>query len=83
MAKADLYVAYQIAYTKEQQWNTYNVGGPYAWRYGGGTGMATSENVRQSTVITKPISELNVPVNVLTFERKAAEGQAGDGQALD
>ncbi len=44
-----------------------------------GTGTATSENVRQSTVITKPIAELNVPVNVLTFERKAAEGQSGDG----
>jgi len=44
-----------------------------------GTGTATSENVRQSTVITKSISELNVPVNVLTFERKAAEGQSGDG----
>jgi uncharacterized protein YfaS (alpha-2-macroglobulin family) len=44
-----------------------------------GTGTATSENVRQSAIITKSISELNVPVNVLTFERKAAEGQSGDG----
>jgi len=48
--KADLYVAYQIAYTKEQQWNTYNVGGPYAWRYGGGTGTASSTTIAIGTV---------------------------------
>jgi hypothetical protein len=48
--KADLYVAYQIAYTKEQQWNTYNVGGPYAWRYGGGMGTATSSTISIGTV---------------------------------
>jgi hypothetical protein len=48
--KADLYVAYQIAYTKEQQWNTYNVGGPYAWRYGGGMGTATSSTIAIGTV---------------------------------
>lgn len=48
--KADLYVAYQIAYTKEQQWNTYNVGGPYAWRYGGGSGQATSTTITIGTV---------------------------------
>jgi hypothetical protein len=44
-----------------------------------GSGTATSDNVRQSTVITESISELNVPVNILTFERQAAEGQSGDG----
>jgi len=44
-----------------------------------GSGTATTENARQSAVITKSISELNIPVNVLTFERKAAEGQSGDG----
>jgi uncharacterized protein YfaS (alpha-2-macroglobulin family) len=44
-----------------------------------GTGTATKDNVRQSTVITEPISALNVPVNVLSFERKAAEGQSGAG----
>jgi len=48
--KADLYVAYQIAYTKEQQWNTYSVGGPYAWRYGGGMGTATSSTIAIGTV---------------------------------
>jgi hypothetical protein len=48
--KADLYVAYQLAYTKEQQWNTYNVGGPYAWRYGGGVGTATSSTISIGTV---------------------------------
>ena len=48
--KADLYVAYQIAYTKEQQWNTYSVGGPYAWRYGGGSGQATSTTITIGTV---------------------------------
>ena len=48
--KADLYVAYQIAYTKEQQWTTYNVGGPYAWRYGGGTGTASSTTITIGTV---------------------------------
>jgi hypothetical protein len=48
--KADLYVAYQIAFTKEQQWNTYNVGGPYAWRYGGGMGTATSSTITIGTV---------------------------------
>ena len=48
--KADLYVAYQIAYTKEQQWNTYNVGGPYAWRYGGGSGTTTSSTIHIGTV---------------------------------
>jgi len=48
--KADLYVAYQIAYTKEQQWSTYNVGGPYAWRYGGGSGTATSSTIAIGTV---------------------------------
>jgi uncharacterized protein YfaS (alpha-2-macroglobulin family) len=45
-----------------------------------GTGTATSANVRESTVITQPISALNQPANLLTFERKAAEGQSGDGQ---
>ena len=44
-----------------------------------GTGTATKDNVQQSTVITEPIAALNVPANVLTFERKAAEGQSGDG----
>ena len=48
--KADLYVAYQIAYTKEEKWNTYNVGGPYAWRYGGGMGTATSTTIHIGTV---------------------------------
>jgi hypothetical protein len=48
--QADLYVAYQIAYTKEQQWSTYNVGGPYAWRYGGGSGTATSSTIAIGTV---------------------------------
>jgi hypothetical protein len=48
--KADLYIAYQIAYSKEQQWSTYNVGGPYAWRYGGGTGTATSSTIAIGTV---------------------------------
>jgi hypothetical protein len=48
--KADLYVAYQLAYSKQQQWNTYNVGGPYAWRYGGGTGTATSSTIAIGTV---------------------------------
>jgi hypothetical protein len=47
--KADLYVAYQVAYTKQQQWNTYNVGGPYAWR-GGGMGTATSSTITIGTV---------------------------------
>jgi hypothetical protein len=48
--KADLYVAYQIAYSKEQQWNTYSVGGPYAWRYGGGMGTASSSTISIGTV---------------------------------
>jgi hypothetical protein len=49
-AEASLYVAYQIAFTKEQTWNTYNVGGPYAWRYGGGSGQATSTTITIGTV---------------------------------
>ena len=49
-AKASLYVAYQIAYTKEQTWNTYNVGGPYAWR-GGGMGTATSSTINIGTLV--------------------------------
>jgi hypothetical protein len=48
--KADLYIAYQIAYSKQQQWNTYNTGGPYAWRYGGGMGSATSSTIAIGTV---------------------------------
>jgi hypothetical protein len=48
--KSDLYIAYQVAYSKEQQWNTYNVGGPYAWRYGGGSGQATSTTITIGTV---------------------------------
>jgi uncharacterized protein YfaS (alpha-2-macroglobulin family) len=44
-----------------------------------GTGTATSANVRQSNVITQPISALDPQVNLLTLERKAAEGQSGDG----
>jgi hypothetical protein len=47
---ADLYVAYQMAITQERQWSTYNVGGPYAWRYGGGTGTATSSTIQIGTV---------------------------------
>jgi len=46
----DLYVAYQMAITQERQWNTYNMGGPYAWRYGGGTGTATSSTIQIGTV---------------------------------
>ena len=45
-----------------------------------GTGTATSDNVRQSVVITQPIAALNPQLNVLTLERKAAENQSGDGQ---
>jgi hypothetical protein len=48
--KADLYIAYQIAYSKQQQWNTYNTGGPYAWRYGGGSGTATSTTIPIGTL---------------------------------
>lgn len=44
-----------------------------------GTGTATQANVQQSNVITQPISALDPQVNLLTLERKAAEGQAGDG----
>ena len=48
--KSDLYIAYQIAFTKEQRWNTYNTGGPYAWRYGGASGTATSTTIQIGTV---------------------------------
>ena len=44
-----------------------------------GTGTATKANVQQSNVITQPISALDPQVNMLTLERKAAEGQSGDG----
>jgi hypothetical protein len=45
---ADLFIAYQLALTKEQQWNTYNTGG-YGWRYGG-TGTTTSTTIHIGTV---------------------------------
>jgi len=44
-----------------------------------GTGTATQANVQQSNVMTQPISALDPKVNMLTLERKAAEGQSGDG----
>ena len=44
-----------------------------------GTGTATKANVQQSNVMTQPISALDPQVNLLTLERKAAEGQSGDG----
>jgi Domain of unknown function (DUF4136) len=42
--KADLYVGYQVAIGKEQQWNSYGTGG-YGWRYGGGMSTMTSTTI--------------------------------------
>jgi hypothetical protein len=46
---ADLFIGYQVAVTQERQWNTYSMGGPGAWRYGG-MGTATSTTINIGTV---------------------------------
>ncbi len=48
--QADLFIAYQVAVTQERQWNTYNMGGPYAHRWGGGMGTATSSTINIGTI---------------------------------
>jgi hypothetical protein len=54
---SDLLVAYQLAVSKEQQWNAYTTGGygygGYGWRYGGmggGTTTATSTTLNVGTL---------------------------------
>jgi hypothetical protein len=46
--KADLYVAYQLSITHEQQWNAYGTGG--GWRMGGGMATATSSTIQIGTL---------------------------------
>ena len=48
--KADLFIAYQVAVNQERQWNTYSMGGPYAYRWGGGMGTATSSTIQIGTL---------------------------------
>jgi uncharacterized protein DUF4136 len=46
---ATLLVAYQLAITQQQEWNSYSTGG-YGWRYGGGTTTTTSNTINVGTV---------------------------------
>jgi Domain of unknown function (DUF4136) len=46
---ADLFIAYQVAVSQERQWNSYGMGGPGAWRYGG-MGTATSSTISIGTI---------------------------------
>ena len=48
--KADLFIAYQVAVNQERQWNTYSMGGPYSYRWGGGMGTATSSTIQIGTL---------------------------------
>lgn len=48
--KADLFIGYQVAVNQERQWNTYSMGGPYSYRWGGGMGTATSSTIHIGTV---------------------------------
>ncbi len=47
--KANLYVAYQLAFTQEKQWNTIGYGGPYMRM--GGMGTATSSTINIGTLV--------------------------------
>lgn len=44
--KADLYVAYQVSVSQQQQWNAYGMG-----RFGGGMGTATSSTIEIGTLV--------------------------------
>lgn len=48
--QADLFIGYQVAVNQERQWNTYSMGGPYSYRWGGGMGTATSSTIHIGTV---------------------------------
>jgi hypothetical protein len=48
--KTDLFIAFQVAVNQERQWNTYNMGGPYSYRWGGGMGTATSSTIQIGTL---------------------------------
>ena len=45
---ADMYVAYQVSITQQQQWNAYGTGG--GWRFGGGMASATSSTIQIGTL---------------------------------
>jgi len=45
---ADMYVAYQISITHQEQWNAYGTGG--GWRFGGGMATATSTTISIGTL---------------------------------
>ncbi len=45
---ADLLIAYQVAIQQERQWNTYSTG--YGYRFGGGTGTASSSTIQIGTL---------------------------------
>ena len=46
--KADLYVAYQVSITQQEQWNAYGTGG--GWRFGGGVATVTSTTIQIGTL---------------------------------
>jgi len=47
--KADLYVAYQVSITQQEQWNAYGSGG--GWRFGGGVvATVTSTTIQVGTL---------------------------------
>jgi len=46
--KADLYVAYQVSITQQEQWNAYGTGG--GWRFGGGMATVTSTTIQIGTL---------------------------------
>jgi hypothetical protein len=46
---ADLYVAYQVSLSQQQQWNAYGMGGGYRW--GGGMATATSSTINVGTLV--------------------------------
>ena len=52
--------------TQERQWNTYNTGGPY--RFGGGTGTATSSTI---TIGTIALDMYDAAANELVWARRA------------
>lgn len=72
---ADLYVAYQVAVSQQQQWNSYSTGGG-GWGYGGwrgwGGGMETTTTTQQ--IIN--IGTLNLDMYDVAAKQQVWRGEA-------
>jgi hypothetical protein len=70
---ADLFIGYQVAVTREQQWTSYNTGGP--WRYGGGMSTASSTTIQIGTV---ELDMYDVSAKELVWKGQASKTISGE-----